>query len=534
MNVGAVAAAAGVSVRTLHHWDAVGLLVPHKGANGYRDYGPAELARLQQVLTYRELGFGLDDVKALLDDPATDALAHLRRQQELLAERIARLQSVAALVGRAVEARSMGIDLEPHELREVFGSEDPTQWQDEAQQRWGDTDAYRQSHARTSSYDKVDWLRVKAEMADVEARFAAALAAGVPATSVEAQALAEEHRQHISRSYYDCSPEMHVALAEMYVGDERFTAHYERVAPGLAQYVHDAVHANDRRSLACAHERRRGGHRQHGVPARGRGRVVRRGRGAAARRARQPHRDRGHRGVAGRRRLRARGAAHAGVDLAAHARRARRGLPRLRLAVRRVGAPVGRALRDVRRRGAGRRRGRVRRHRGARPRQRHHRDGARLLGARGCPCRPRRRRRRRGGEGGARRGGGDRRAVLRRHAGAPAPRRTDRRGRRPGRHGAGRQAAAARHRRADRARWRRCAPRPRRWPGWRTSRCSAPATARSTSRCTTWPRRRRRRRWRTACGRGCPGCATCTSPRSAPSSARTSGPACSGSCVHRR
>ena len=128
MNVGQVAAAAGVSVRTLHHWDAVGLLVPSgRTAAGYRVYAPADLERLQQVLTYRELGFSLDDVRRLLDDPAVDALDHLRRQQELLADRIARLQSVAALVSRAVEARSMGIELDPHELREVFGEHDPTE-----------------------------------------------------------------------------------------------------------------------------------------------------------------------------------------------------------------------------------------------------------------------------------------------------------------------------------------------------------------------------------------------------------------------
>ena len=110
MNVGQVAAAAGVSVRTLHHWDAVGLLVPSgRTASGYRTYSPDDLERLRQVLTYRELEFSLDDVRRLLDDPEVDALDHLRRQQALLADRIARLQSVAALVSRSVEARRMGI-----------------------------------------------------------------------------------------------------------------------------------------------------------------------------------------------------------------------------------------------------------------------------------------------------------------------------------------------------------------------------------------------------------------------------------------
>ena len=244
MNVGQVAAAVGVSVRTLHHWDAVGLLVPRKDSNGYRSYDARDLERLRQVLVYRELGFSLEDVRRLMDDPSVDALDHLRRQHALLVDRIARLQSVAALVHRAVEARTMGIELDPQELREVFGDEDPTQHADEARERWGDTDAWTQSQARTSSYDKQDWLQVKAEGEDLERRFAASLAAGLPADGPEARDLAEEHRQHISRRFYDCSLEMHTALADMYVSDERFTAHYEAVAPGLAQYVSDAVHAN--------------------------------------------------------------------------------------------------------------------------------------------------------------------------------------------------------------------------------------------------------------------------------------------------
>ena len=245
MHVGQVAAAAGVSVRTLHHWDAVGLLVPSgRTASGYRTYAPEDLERLQQVLTYRELGFSLGDVQRLLDDPAADALDHLRRQQQLLADRIAQLQSVAALVSRAVEARSMGIELDPHDLREVFGDEDPTQHAEQVRERWGDTEAYAQSHARTSSYSKQDWLQVQAEGEDVERRFAEALAAGVPADDPAVAAVAEDHRQHISRRFYDCSPEMHSALADMYVADERFAAHYDRRAAGLAQYVHDAVKAN--------------------------------------------------------------------------------------------------------------------------------------------------------------------------------------------------------------------------------------------------------------------------------------------------
>ena len=138
----------------------------------------------------------------------------------------------------------MGIELDPHEVAEVFGDDDPTQYADEVRERWGETDAYQESHRRTSRYSKQDWLRLKAEQQDLERRFAELLASGAPATSPEARALAEEHRQAISRNYHDCSYALHRRLADLYVADERFTAHYEAVAPGLAPYVAAAVQAN--------------------------------------------------------------------------------------------------------------------------------------------------------------------------------------------------------------------------------------------------------------------------------------------------
>jgi hypothetical protein len=151
---------------------------------------------------------------------------------------------MVAAVEKEMEARSMGISLTPEERFEVFGEHDPAQYDAEVEERWGDTDAYAQSKRKTAAYSKDDWLAIKAEGEDVEARFAAALRAGVAPDSVEAMDIAEEHRQQISRYFYDCSPEMHAGLGRMYVEDERFTAHYEQRAPGLAQYVSTAVQAN--------------------------------------------------------------------------------------------------------------------------------------------------------------------------------------------------------------------------------------------------------------------------------------------------
>jgi MerR family transcriptional regulator, thiopeptide resistance regulator len=245
MNVGEVAALAGVTVRTLHHYDRIGLLSPSgRTAAGYRQYSPADLDRLHQVLLYRELGFPLEEVATLLDDPSADPAEHLRRQHRLLRDRLERTQAMVAAVEKEMEARAMGIDLSPEERFEVFGEHDPAQYEAEAEERWGDTDAYRESQRRTRGYSKEDWLRIKAEGEDVEARFAAAMQAGVPADSEPAMDIAEDHRQQISRNFYDCPPGMHADLGRMYVEDERFTAHYERRAPGLAQYVSAAVQAN--------------------------------------------------------------------------------------------------------------------------------------------------------------------------------------------------------------------------------------------------------------------------------------------------
>lgn len=126
-SVGQVAGFAGVTVRTLHHYDDIGLLAPGERSHaGHRRYNDADLDRLQQILFYRELGFALDEVAALLDDPAADPRAHLRRQHELLTARIEKLQKMAAAVEHAMEARTMGIDLTPRNASRSSATRTPS------------------------------------------------------------------------------------------------------------------------------------------------------------------------------------------------------------------------------------------------------------------------------------------------------------------------------------------------------------------------------------------------------------------------
>ncbi|MFF4229215.1 MerR family transcriptional regulator [Streptomyces sp. NPDC001820] len=247
-SVGEVASFASVTVRTLHHYDEIGLLSPGGRSHaGHRRYDDADLDRLQQILFYRELGFPLDEVAALLDGQAsgeTDPQAHLRRQHELLTVQIEKLQKMAEAVEHAMEARKMGINLTPEEKFEVFGEYDPERYEEESRRRWGDSEPYRESQRRVATYTKEDWLRIKAEGAGNTNAFAALMEAAVAPDSESAMDLAEQHRQQISRNFYDCTYEIHTGLAEMYVADERFSSTFEQIRPGLAGYLRAAILAN--------------------------------------------------------------------------------------------------------------------------------------------------------------------------------------------------------------------------------------------------------------------------------------------------
>ena len=244
-SVGQVAGFAGVTVRTLHHYDEIGLLVPSERSHaGHRRYNDVDLDRLQQILFYRELGFPLDEVAVLLDDPEADPRAHLRRQHELLTARIEKLQQMATAVEHAMEARKMGINLTPEERFEVFGDKDPEEHAEEAERRWGGTEAYAESQRRAAQYTKDDWKRMQAEVNSWGERYDALMSDGEPATGERAMDMAEEHRQHIGQWFYDCSYEMQQGLGEMYVSDERFKAFYDSMRPGLAEHLRDAIAAN--------------------------------------------------------------------------------------------------------------------------------------------------------------------------------------------------------------------------------------------------------------------------------------------------
>jgi DNA-binding transcriptional MerR regulator len=244
--VGRVAQLAGVTVRTLHHYDEIGLVRPSgRTEAGYRVYSPADIERLQQALLYRRLGFGLDEIGVLLDDPDVDAVAHLRRQRELLVARGEEVAAMVTAIDSQLEARRMGMQLTPEEQLEVFGTDKVGgEWADEAEERWGETERFKESQRRAATYSKQDWIDLKADSDRGMHAFVDAMQAGLPVDGADAMALAERHREFLGKWFYECGYDVHRGLAQMYMEDERFAATLDAVAAGLATYMSAAIIAN--------------------------------------------------------------------------------------------------------------------------------------------------------------------------------------------------------------------------------------------------------------------------------------------------
>jgi DNA-binding transcriptional MerR regulator len=254
-SVGQVSAFAGVTVRTLHHYDKAGLLSPGGRSDaGYRLYSDADLVRLQQILFFRELGFSLDEISSILKDPQANALERLRARQRQLGEEIARLQRLAEVAERAIEVQQTGVSLTPQERFEVFGEVAfDLSYATEAELKWAHSEGQRESMARAAAHTKEDWRRLMGEAAAWRAELLAAFDEGEPSGGERAMDLAEEHRLHIARWFTSCPPDMHRRIADDFVADPRAFALAvppSQQRPGLAAYLCKAVHANAARHVA--------------------------------------------------------------------------------------------------------------------------------------------------------------------------------------------------------------------------------------------------------------------------------------------
>ncbi len=244
--VGEVASLVGVTIRTLHHWDAAGLVVPsQRSQSGYRLYTDADIDRLHQVLIYRETGMELAAIREVLEEPgAVAGVVHLKRQLDLLSARIDQLTRMKAAVTTLMEnAMSTNEPLSPEEKAEILGDNWRPEYDDEARERWGDTPEWDQSQRVQQQMSAGDWESARDAVDALEADLAAAMAEGVEPGSPEANELAERHRANISQ-WFEVSYAKHVLIATGYTEDPRFAAHYNKRADGLAQWLRAIIDAN--------------------------------------------------------------------------------------------------------------------------------------------------------------------------------------------------------------------------------------------------------------------------------------------------
>jgi DNA-binding transcriptional MerR regulator len=247
-----VAVMTGVSVRTLHHYDEIKLLVPkNRTRAGYRLYSDNDLLRLQQILIGRELGLSLEEIRRSLDDPCFDRTQSLLKQREQLRQRAQQTESMIRAIDTALAAlettkrqerdrkTTMKID-----MKAIFDGFDPEKYAAEARQRWAGTDAYKESAKRTNTYTKEDWLKIQTEQANIYKDAFAAMTAGRKPFDAHVMDIAERHRLSIDRWFYPCSRAQHTGLASLYESDERFAANINKYGEGLAAFLVAAIRAN--------------------------------------------------------------------------------------------------------------------------------------------------------------------------------------------------------------------------------------------------------------------------------------------------
>jgi len=243
--IGQLARMAGVTVRTLHHYDQIGLLAPAgRTKAGYRLYGEDELLRLQQILLFRELEMELAEVRRILDDPGFDPLAALERHRRLLRRRVERLDRILQTIDRTMsKLKEDDMTLTDEELYEGFSPEQRERYQREAREMY-DPALVEESERRVRKMSREQWQAVKDE-GDAVTTALAALTDREPGDP-EVQELIGRHHAWIE-NFYPCSAEVYRGLAGGYAEHPEFRAFYEKYGPGLADFMRAAMnhHADE-------------------------------------------------------------------------------------------------------------------------------------------------------------------------------------------------------------------------------------------------------------------------------------------------
>lgn len=231
----------GVSVRTLHFYDGIGLLKPSSvdEQNGYRFYDECSLTRMQEILFYRELDFPLKEIRMILSSPDYDKQNALKEQKQLLTLKKERLERLISALDGAMKGEIVNMNVFDNSEFEAKREE----YAKEAKEKWGDTAAYKESAEKTADYSADRWEQVNSVMNDKIAEFADCKRKGFAPDSKQAQALAKNWQDFITENYYTCTKEILASLGEMYVADQRFLKNIDRHGNGTARFMSDAIKA---------------------------------------------------------------------------------------------------------------------------------------------------------------------------------------------------------------------------------------------------------------------------------------------------
>jgi DNA-binding transcriptional MerR regulator len=246
LTVGQVSTRLGVTVRALHHWDEIGLARPSlRTAAGYRLYTAGDLERIHRIIVYREIGVGLDGIRAILDDSTADVPGALRAQRAQVAERIDRLQQLSAGLDRMIDAHERGLLLTAEQQAAIFGPGWDPDWPAQARRRYGATTQWQQYAERSAARGPAEWQAIAEATAGLDRALADAMDAGVTPGSPAANQLVERHRD-LFAAYFPLTRQMQVCLGRMFEADPAFAAHYDGIRPGLAAWFRRSIDAGAR------------------------------------------------------------------------------------------------------------------------------------------------------------------------------------------------------------------------------------------------------------------------------------------------
>ncbi|MBQ8999175.1 MAG: MerR family transcriptional regulator [Clostridium sp.] len=237
MKISEVAKLSGVTVRTLHYYDEIGLLKPSDITEaGYRVYSNKDLETLQQILFFRELDFPLNEIKEIMTNPNYNKNEALNKHKELLMEKRKRIDGLIALINKTIKRDNI---MSFKEFDNSKIEENKRKYSEEVKNRWGNTDAYKEYEKKTSSYDKNSWTTINEEMIEILKEFADNR--NEDPNSHIVQSLVEKWRAYITSNFYNCTKEILSDLGLMYIGDERFKENIDKYGEGTAEFMAKAI-----------------------------------------------------------------------------------------------------------------------------------------------------------------------------------------------------------------------------------------------------------------------------------------------------